>query len=48
MQDIINRIKIQISDNKLIIYIKGTPEKPMCGFSAQVVHILNTLELIMF
>ncbi|HIH2763257.1 MAG TPA: Grx4 family monothiol glutaredoxin [Candidatus Azoamicus sp.] len=45
MQDIIKKIEKQISENKLIIYIKGTPENPLCGFSAQVVHILNILNL---
>jgi len=43
MQDVINKIEKQISENKLIIYIKGTPEHPLCGFSAQVIHILNSL-----
>lgn len=45
MQDIIKKIEKQISDNKLIIYIKGTPDNPLCGFSAQVIHILNILKL---
>ena len=45
MQDTIKKIEKQISENKLIIYIKGTPENPMCGFSAQVIHILNTLNI---
>ncbi len=45
MQDIIKKIEKQILDNKLIIYIKGTPENPLCGFSAQVIHILNILNL---
>ncbi|HIH2762626.1 MAG TPA: Grx4 family monothiol glutaredoxin [Candidatus Azoamicus sp. MARI] len=45
MQDIIKKIEKQISENKLIIYIKGTPENPLCGFSAQVIHILNILNL---
>jgi len=24
------------------LFMKGTPAEPMCGFSAQVVHILNS------
>ena len=43
MQDTIKKIEKQITENNLIIYIKGTPENPMCGFSAQVIHILNIL-----
>jgi len=30
-----------INDNKIILYMKGTKEMPMCGFSATVVKILN-------
>jgi len=45
MQDIIKKIENQLINNKIIIYIKGTPDSPMCGFSAQAIHILNTLEL---
>ena len=30
-----------INNNKIILYMKGTKEMPMCGFSATVVKILN-------
>lgn len=36
----LEKIKQQIADNKIILYMKGTPEQPMCGFSAQVVRAL--------
>ena len=45
MNDTIKNIEDQINNNLLIVYIKGTAENPMCGFSAQVIHILNELEL---
>jgi len=45
MNETINKIEKQIKNNKLLIYIKGTPENPMCGFSAQIIHILNLLKL---
>lgn len=45
MNDIIKNIEDQINNNILIVYIKGTAENPMCGFSAQVVRILNDLDL---
>lgn len=45
MTDILNKIENQIKKNKIIIYIKGTPENPMCGFSAQAIHILNELKI---
>ena len=31
----------KISDNKVILFMKGTKEMPMCGFSSTVVNILN-------
>lgn len=45
MSEIIQTIEKQIKNNKTIIYIKGTPENPMCGFSAQAIHILNELKI---
>ena len=35
------QIKTDISENPVIIYMKGTKEMPMCGFSNQVVQILS-------
>jgi monothiol glutaredoxin len=39
--DTIEKIKKQISENPMILYMKGSPQFPQCGFSAQVVHILG-------
>ena len=36
-----NKISSQIKDNKIVLYMKGTPDAPMCGFSATVVQILE-------
>lgn len=33
-------IQKQISDNTILIYMKGTPQLPQCGFSAQTVQAL--------
>ena len=30
-----------IENNSIILYMKGTQERPMCGFSARVVNTLN-------
>ena len=30
-----------IGDNSIILYMKGTKEMPMCGFSNSVVQVLN-------
>jgi len=34
------RIEDQIKSHNVFLYMKGTPESPMCGFSAQVVHMI--------
>ena len=39
--DLIKKIKSDISTNSIMLYMKGTKEMPMCGFSATVVKILN-------
>ncbi len=36
----VDRIKQQIDENKIILYMKGSPESPMCGFSAQASQAL--------
>ncbi len=38
-------IKQQISDNYVVLYMKGTTDFPQCGFSAMVVGILQTMGL---
>lgn len=39
--DTLERIKQQIEKNPLLLYMKGTPQFPQCGFSGQVVQILR-------
>ena len=34
-------IENEINSNDVILFMKGTPVFPMCGFSARVVEILN-------
>ena len=34
-------IKQQIADNKIILYMKGTPDFPQCGFSGRAVQLLS-------
>lgn len=38
--DIVEVIKEQISSNNVILYMKGTPQFPQCGFSARAVDAL--------
>jgi monothiol glutaredoxin len=37
------RIRAEINANDIVLYMKGTPVFPQCGFSAQAVQILNML-----
>jgi len=39
----IERIKREVSENEVMLFMKGTPVFPQCGFSAAVVQILNHL-----
>ena len=35
----------EINENKVILFMKGSKEMPMCGFSATVVNILNAYDI---
>jgi monothiol glutaredoxin len=39
--DVIARIKDQLANNPVILYMKGTPDFPQCGFSNQAVQVLQ-------
>ena len=39
-----DKIKEQIKDNKILIYMKGSPYEPKCGFSAKTVQALIECE----
>ena len=39
--DLKETIEKDIKDNQVILYMKGTKDMPMCGFSNSVVQILN-------
>ncbi|MEE9252349.1 MAG: Grx4 family monothiol glutaredoxin [Thermodesulfobacteriota bacterium] len=41
-EDIVSKIQSQINENDIIIYMKGTPEMPQCGFSAQTVGLFKS------
>ena len=36
-----DRIRQQVTDNPVVLFMKGTPVFPQCGFSAAVVQILT-------
>ncbi len=39
--DVMGRIKKEIDGNKIVIFMKGTPDAPRCGFSAATVEIFK-------
>jgi monothiol glutaredoxin len=39
--EILDQIKRETSENRVFLYMKGTPDMPRCGFSNQVVQILG-------
>jgi monothiol glutaredoxin len=38
-----DQIQTAIDENPVILFMKGTPEQPMCGFSARTVAILQSV-----
>jgi monothiol glutaredoxin len=38
--DIMDQIKEQIENNPILLYMKGSPNQPQCGFSARTVQAL--------
>ena len=41
MSNVQERIQKLIQDNPVVLFMKGTPQFPQCGFSGQVVQILD-------
>ena len=39
--DVIERIKDQLGSHAVVLYMKGSPDFPQCGFSSQVVQVLK-------
>lgn len=39
--DVLDRIKEQVENNPIIIYMKGTPQFPQCGFSSRAAAALQ-------
>ena len=40
-EDVVDRIKTHISASPAVLFMKGTPDFPQCGFSAQAVAALR-------
>jgi monothiol glutaredoxin len=42
-QDVLNQIREDVKANKILIYMKGTPAAPQCGFSAATIQLFQGL-----
>ncbi len=40
-QDLLKQIKSDVEGNKILIYMKGTPDAPQCGFSAATINLFK-------
>ena len=45
MDEVIDNIKNEISENDVVLFMKGTSSMPQCGFSSRVAGVLNYLEV---
>ena len=45
MDEVIDNIKNEISENEVVLFMKGTSSAPQCGFSSRVAGVLNYLEV---
>jgi monothiol glutaredoxin len=43
MSQVQDQIRKDVEGNTILIYMKGTPEAPRCGFSAATIQVLQTL-----
>ena len=43
LEDVLKLIERQVKENPIMLYMKGTPSRPQCGFSMTAVRILNAV-----
>ena len=41
-EDLFKQIEKDVQSNKILIYMKGTPEAPLCGFSSATVQLIKS------
>ena len=44
-EDLKNKITVNIKNNKVCLFMKGTPDIPQCGFSLAISNILKHLKI---
>ena len=45
MDNVVHNIKDQIKDNEILLFMKGSPYQPQCGFSSKVAQILFSYDI---
>lgn len=43
MEEVLSLIEKQVKENPVMLYMKGNPQQPQCGFSLQAVRLLNAV-----
>ena len=38
---VLDRIKVELENHPIVLFMKGTPQFPMCGFSSRTVPVLK-------
>jgi len=44
-QELKQRVQELIAENQVLLFMKGTPDMPRCGFSMRVVQVLDSLDV---
>ena len=42
---VIDRIEKEIKSHKVVLFVKGTPQAPMCGFSASTMELFKNMKV---
>ncbi|MCB1875692.1 MAG: Grx4 family monothiol glutaredoxin [Chromatiales bacterium] len=45
MDDVLKRIDDQVKNHPIVLYMKGSPQFPQCGFSARAAQVLQACEV---
>jgi|TARA_R110001592_G_scaffold241426_3_gene501837 monothiol glutaredoxin len=45
MSEVKQQLEQMISENNIILFMKGNPHQPQCGFSARVVEVLKEYQI---
>ena len=43
--DVMDRIKQTVDENRIVVFLKGTPQMPMCGYSSRTAQMLQACDV---